>query len=132
MQHQQTSPFANEAGGQLFARISPSCISILRATGPRPTDHRTRYGYIPDHTKEQNEINEMFKEGLLFIGDWHTHPQKIPSPSRSDQLSIRNVFRGSRHHLPALLLLIAGTEGFPAGLHLSFHSADTDIKLEPI
>ena len=128
-EHQQTSSHAPEAGGQLFARITEPCITILRATGPRPTDRRTRYGYVPDRKKEQQEINDMFQAGLLFIGDWHTHSETVPTPSRSDLHSITNIFKGSRHHLPAFLLLVAGTESFPLGLHLSFHSATAEIRL---
>ncbi len=131
-EQQQNAPHAAEAGGQLFARITESCITVQRATGPRSTDRRTRYGYIPDRKKEQQEIDEMFQAGLLFIGDWHTHPEKIPTPSRSDLQSIKNIYKGSRHHLPAFLLLIAGTESFPAGLHLSFHSASAEVRLSKI
>lgn len=109
--------------------MDAAAITIELATGPRQSDRRTRYGYVPDRKAEQEEINRMFAKGLLFIGDWHTHPERLPQPSHSDLRSIRNVFRASKHHLPAFLLLIAGTDPFPDGLCLSLYSADSETTL---
>lgn len=60
--------------------------------------------------------------GLDYVGDWHTHPEDVPTPSSDDLLSIAEVVRRSTHHLPGFLLLIVGRKPFPNGLWASFHA----------
>lgn len=71
----------------------------------------------------------MHRRGFHFIGDWHTHPERVPHPSQSDVRSIREAFRQSKHHLNGFLLLIAGTVPFPAGLFLSLYYSEGEIPI---
>jgi integrative and conjugative element protein (TIGR02256 family) len=130
--HQQADGSSSEAGGQLFARFGDGIVRVERATGPRVADRRSRYGYIPDRRMEQLEIDTMHRQGLHFIGDWHTHPERTPRPSTSDVRSIRQAFEQSKHHLNGFILLIAGTEPFPAGLFVSLYNSrgETAMVLE--
>lgn len=129
--HVQRDGTSSEAGGQLFARFKNEQIRIERATGPRETDQRSRYGYIPDRRMEQDEINTMHSQGLHFIGDWHTHPEGIPRVSPSDVGSIRRAFEQSKHHLNGFVLLIAGTEAFPPGLFLALYNSHRETPIVP-
>jgi integrative and conjugative element protein (TIGR02256 family) len=130
--HQQSSGTSREAGGQLFARFRDEQIRVEKATGPRATDQRSRYGYVPERRGEQEEIDAMHSHGLHFVGDWHTHPERIPSPSASDIRSIRHAVAQSKHHLNGFVMLIAGTEAFPHGLFLALYGAhgETAIRLD--
>jgi integrative and conjugative element protein (TIGR02256 family) len=130
--HQQDSGASREAGGQLFARFRNDQIRVEKATGPREVDQRSRYGYIPDRRGEQEEIDAMHSHGLQFVGDWHTHPERIPSPSTSDVRSIRQAVAQSKHHLNGFVMLIAGTEAFPLGLFLALYGShgETAILLD--
>ncbi|MES2220930.1 MAG: Mov34/MPN/PAD-1 family protein [Acidobacteriota bacterium] len=130
--YQQSDGTSSEAGGQLFARFKGEQIRVERATGPRETDRRSRYGYIPDRRGEQEEIDRMHSLGLHFVGDWHTHPERVPSPSVSDIRSIREAVTRSTHHLNGFVLLIAGTEVFPLGLFAKLYGArgETAIVLD--
>lgn len=103
-----------------------------KATGPREVDQRSRYGYMPDRRGEQEEIDAMHSHGLQFVGDWHTHPERIPSPSTSDVRSIRQAVAQSKHHLNGFVMLIAGTEAFPLGLFLALYDShgETAILLD--
>jgi integrative and conjugative element protein (TIGR02256 family) len=130
-QNQQFKPRDTEAGGQLFGRLIDNRLSVELATGPRPTDIRTRYSYKPDRRAEQAEIDRYHREGLLFLGDWHTHPEPQPSPSQQDLQSIREAFKESTHHLNGLLLVIAGTQEPPLGLYVAVHSDREDVRLVP-
>ena len=118
-----------EAGGQLFGRLVDNNLVVEFATGPRPTDIRTRYSYKPDRRAEQKEINRYHQEGFLFLGDWHTHPEPYPSPSSQDLLSIREAYKQSTHHLNGFLLIIAGTHGLPSGLYVAVHNDREDVRL---
>jgi integrative and conjugative element protein (TIGR02256 family) len=123
--------FSREAGGQLFAKFESSGVAhIVDITGPRPTDRRSLFNYIPDRSAEQIEITERFARGLHFIGDWHTHRQRVPEPSTADMRSIREVVNMSSHDLAGFLLLIVGLRPFPEGLHVSFHTRDASSLLK--
>jgi integrative and conjugative element protein (TIGR02256 family) len=129
--HQQKRAGTLEAGGQLFARLStlPEVV-IEQATGPRPSDIRTRTLYVPDCLAEQPEINYWHKNGLHYVGDWHTHPELIPNPSGDDTESIRESFVKSKHTLNGFLLIIVGTAPFPKGLYVSLNNATSELRLD--
>lgn len=121
--HGQRKLFAREAGGQLFASFEdPNVMKVLDITGPRPTDKRSMYSYKPDRIAERAEIKERFARGLHFVGDWHTHRQRTPTPSSTDEHSIRELVRFSSHDLAGFVLVVVGQASFPEGLHVSFHS----------
>ena len=127
--HQQRETNSSEAGGQLFARFKGEQIRVERATGPRTDDRRSRYGYIPDRRGEQEEIDGMHSRGRHFIGDWHTHPEAIPTPSSSDIRSIRRVVTQSKHHLNGFVLLIAGTDTFPRGFFIRLYDSHSETVI---
>lgn len=119
--YRQRGWFKREAGGQLFAEIKDDVWRVVAATGPSAADRRGRFHFWPDRKSEQREIDQYFSAGLEYVGDWHTHPEQVPTPSRSDITSIENVVRESTLHTPGLLLCIVGRATFPNGLYVSFH-----------
>ena len=127
--HQQLRKRDTEAGGQLFGRIQDKTITIEEATGPRRSDIRSRYSYIPDRKAEQREINDRFPSGLHFIGDWHTHPEPIPYPSGTDLDNMRECVKKSRRAVSGFLLIIVGTAPLPSGLHVSLHDGKHTLLL---
>jgi len=123
LSNRQTKARDHEAGGQLFARVSRYEIYVADATGPRTSDRRTRLSYRPDRKLEQAEIDESQRRGLVFVRDWHTHPELIPEPSTQDLVSISECFRKSSHHLNAFLLVVVGASAAPKDLHVSLHDS---------
>ena len=117
-QHRQRRCFSKEAGGQLFARYEPNCIQIQIATGPYPTDQRSRHNFTPDRDQEQRDIDRFFSERLHFVGNWHTHPQRTPKPSETDIFNTRERFNLSDHSLKAFVIVIVGLRLFPHGLYV--------------
>ncbi|WP_336970033.1 Mov34/MPN/PAD-1 family protein [Sphingobium aromaticiconvertens] len=113
--------WSREAGGQLFASIKHNRWVVTKATGPRTTDFRSRFGFRPDRKAERAEILALFQEGLHYVGDWHTHPQNVPSPSHTDIRNITETVQASEHSLSGFLLAIVGRLPAPDGLWLSFH-----------
>lgn len=125
----QLGPKMPEAGGQLFGEVEGQSIKVKLATGPRRSDRRGRFFFIADRLAERREISTMHKSGLHYFGDWHTHPQSIPTPSGTDLSSMADLFARSKHELKALLMVIVGTAGFPDGLHVSIHETSAWSKL---
>lgn len=129
--HRQKRWFQKEAGGQLFAKITENRVIILEATGPRRTDRRSRFSYAPDREAEQEEILARRKDGLHFVGDWHTHPEQIPRPSYLDSSSMNECVRKSYHSLNGFVLIVVGKEDPPLGLHVSLCDGQTSHILFP-
>lgn len=119
--YRQTSCWKREAGGQLFARVMANRWIVQKATGPRKSDWRSRFGFRPDRIAEQAEIDALFAENLHYVGDWHSHPQWHPEPSSTDELSLAETVAMSTHSLVGFLLVIVGTAPFPQGLWVSLH-----------
>ena len=115
-----------EVGGQLFARFpSASWVAIEKITGPRNNDRKFPCFFKPNAKSEQNEINDHFKQGYHFVGDWHTHPEKHPSPSSEDIANIARIYQKSKHTLNSFILIIVGQALPPEGLYIGLHSACT-------
>ena len=117
--YQQHRPLQAEAGGQLFATFSGSMIRVSRATGPRKSDHRSLFRFVPNRLAERREIKAHFRSGLHYVGDWHTHPQRIPVPSSVDVINIMDTFQKSRHGLAGFVMIIVGTAPIPNGLYIA-------------
>lgn len=130
--HRQTRCWHREAGGLLFARIAGDVITIEEATGPRPTDRRSRSAYHGDRRAEQEEIDVRHALGLHYVGDWHTHPEAKPRPSSADELAMVSRVSASMHQLQSFLFAIVGTDSFPQGLALVVHDGKKRLDLTPI
>ncbi|MBY5705803.1 hypothetical protein HFO38_24320 [Rhizobium leguminosarum] len=131
LRHRQRRFYSQESGGQMFAKLSPNHWRIEVATGPRRGDRRGRFHFWPDRRAEQDEINRFYDQGLEFVGDWHSHPEDTPRPSRNDIHSMDNIVRESVHSLPGILMVIVGRNDPPSGLWISFHKGGGHM-LEPL
>ncbi|HEX8286826.1 MAG TPA: Mov34/MPN/PAD-1 family protein [Pyrinomonadaceae bacterium] len=129
--YKQLRQWDKEAGGQLFAHFEAGRTIINLATGPRPTDERTRTSYVPKRAVEQEEIYYWYSKGLHYVGDWHTHPTKYPVPSKTDIENITSTTRNSVHELQGLILVVVGLASFPEGLRVSMHNGNEDLIFQP-
>lgn len=127
--YRQRSAGDVEAGGQLFAYIEGATVFVDLATGPRKQDFRTRFGFQPNRRQEQQEIAVMFKKGLHYIGDWHTHPEEHPVPSRRDIASIMETFHRSRHQLAGFVMMIVGISCDVDGLYVAICNGSNVTRL---
>lgn len=119
--HRQRLRWQAEAGGQLFAELAAPNIHIAEATGPRPTDDRSRTHYHPDRRAEQQEILERHARGLHYVGEWHTHPSRRPEASSVDLDNIGDCVAKSKHALNGFVLIVVGKAHVPTGLQVSIH-----------
>lgn len=128
--YRQLHPHAREAGGQLYAKFEGVDTLILEATKPKLLDKRTRYRFKPNRILQRFEIYNRYRKGLHFVGDWHTHPEKIPSPSNKDINYMNNHFHLSFKKFRAFVMVIIGTEPEPKGLHVALVKDKSIIQLE--
>lgn len=106
----------NERGGQLFADLTdPKGINLI-ATAPHPSDLSSRIWVEFNRERCQNEIASANKLGFRLVGYWHTHPQKIPTPSNTDLASFKEFSFQNRDSLPCPLAVIVGNAITPNGI----------------
>jgi integrative and conjugative element protein (TIGR02256 family) len=129
--HRQLRWKQAEVGGQLFARFEGSRILVVEATGPRDGDRGTRASYVPDRRAEQAEIAARHSLGLHYVGDWHTHPEAVPTPSRLDAASISECFAKSTHDLNGFVFVSVGKAKSIEGLHVSINDGIIAYQLKP-
>lgn len=130
VRHRQKRSTDTEVGGQLFAEITVDNVIIRVATGPYRCDRMRRNQFQPDISQERKDIVKIFKKGLHYVGNWHTHPEPYPSPSGNDTNSMAEYFNQSKHELNNFVLVIIGTSTFPAGLWVSLHGCKRWLHLD--
>ena len=118
--YRQTTSAAKESGGMLFTRIlAGSSVEVSAISLPRGGDRATPTSFIPDRARGRKEIERRFRRGQHFIGEWHSHYERHPTPSPKDKSTIQSLFRSSTHDLPMFLMLIISSEADASQLHIS-------------
>lgn len=114
--HRQSTPWASEAGGQLFGTINANHVCVTEASGPYAGDERSRYRYRSNPTAAQRAIEDRHRRGLLYLGEWHTHAEDHPNASGFDDDAMRRLIGSSQLNSSALLMMIVGRARGAAGL----------------
>jgi integrative and conjugative element protein (TIGR02256 family) len=130
--HKQTGFFSAETGGQLFASLKDGRIDIVRATESGKGAKRGRFFFRPSRDDEQADIRAAFADDVHFVGDWHTYPEKKPTPSGTDVAKATEIFSRSTHELNAFCLVVVGTVAFPSGLWCGTISRTGVVRAKPI
>ncbi len=112
----QLDKYHTEAGGQLFGDVEDTAVVVRSASGPYRNDFRARHHYQSTPKSAQRAIWWRSKLGQLYLGEWHTHAEKFPSPSAQDHQAMLSIFSDSQLNTNAILLLIQGMEPGPSGL----------------
>ncbi len=91
-QYIQNDPEKTEAGGVLLGRhiLETSDIIVDCVTVPMPQDQRGRLQFFRSCQQHQKMINHAWQESggtCTYLGEWHTHPEPYPMPSRIDRLA---------------------------------------------
>jgi len=103
----QTDSKATEAGGIFLGYRAGNHIHVTSATGPLPNDKRARLSFDRLDAGHQHAAHNAWTESgctIDYIGDWHTHPQRIPSPSSKDYVEWKKLTKAlPKPHLFAIV-----------------------------
>lgn len=108
IKNQQRHTWNAEAGGQLFGEVSTHSITITHATGPYPKDDRGPRHYRSHPQSAQRELSRQNRLGNTYLGEWHTHAEKIPKISQDDVNAMQRILTHSDLAINGLLLVIVG------------------------
>ncbi|EPB0848151.1 Mov34/MPN/PAD-1 family protein [Yersinia enterocolitica] len=106
---------STEAGGVLIGERRGQHIVVTDISVPGPGDIRSRNRFERKGDHHQQKVYELFKQSdgfLVYLGEWHTHPEDFPQPSYTD---IKSWLTGLIATEP-MVLLIVGRKGEWLGL----------------
>jgi integrative and conjugative element protein (TIGR02256 family) len=115
----QDHPNKNEAGGVLLGRAFEASDNLIvdEVTTPQPSDKRHRFRFFRTQKGHQKIIDGAWeKSGGIqnYLGEWHTHPEPIPTPSKIDIENWLSHIQNARFDGESLIFLIFGKDGFCA------------------
>jgi len=122
-QHKRNQP---ESGGIVLGKIIGDEIHVLRLSPPTELDKADRTNFERHRLSAQIIINHEFHNSnrqVIYLGEWHTHPEDFPTPSGVDMSMIKKQFRENKIHIEFLLLLIKGIKA----LYIATYS-EKDLK----
>lgn len=104
-----------ECGGILLGQVIDNTIFILKCSIPTTFDKSYRFGFERDSKLAQVIVNYEFINSdskTIYLGEWHTHPELIPSPSSQDKKMLKEQLKNNITNEPFVFLIIQGIEQF--------------------
>jgi len=87
---------STEAGGIFIGAYRSRHIEIVRCTVPMANDIRRRFSFDRADYQHQADALAAWRESghtLTFVGEWHSHPEAVPSPSGLDRRTWTKVMK---------------------------------------
>jgi len=114
-EYKQDSRGKDEAGGVLLGRFIKKSKNIVvdRVTVPMIGDRRSRFEFIRNEKVHQRIITSAWNKSggtINYLGEWHTHPERVPSPSEKDLENWKNILRQGIFSSLYLYFVIVGTK----------------------
>jgi len=117
--YKQRNSRSPESGGILLGQVKDNDVYIMKASIPTTWDKATRRSFIRNKEIAQQIIDYEFANSgnrTIYLGEWHTHPEKYPHPSKVDEKMITDQYRMNDLNEPFLILFIQGINGMYIGL----------------
>jgi len=110
----QVGAFQPEAGGILLGRyiVDSADVVVDEVSEPMPGDRRTRLSFFRHQEAHQRLIARRWRESegtCHYLGEWHTHPEACPTPSRIDLSDWKRRLSEDQFAADFLLFAIVGT-----------------------
>ncbi|WP_055137110.1 Mov34/MPN/PAD-1 family protein [Pseudomonas corrugata] len=103
------SDSGTEAGGILLGHVRGKHLEVLEASEPTPQDRRLRYFFERMIHGHKGLADRRWQEsnGLVrYVGEWHTHPQDVASPSETDLCEWQKLARDRSDRRPMLAVIV--------------------------
>ena len=101
----------NESGGILLGYVTKNFDYIQEITIPNKYDSKGLTFFIRSKEPAQKKINKSWKiskGSLIYLGEWHTHYENNPKPSRDDINMIKRALKNTEMEIDFLYLIIVG------------------------
>ncbi len=119
--YKQDKSHKKESGGIILGSVANNYnVYISKLSFPSNFDKNNRTSFERDKKIAQILIDYEFHNSggkIIYLGEWHTHPEKIPRPSSVDTNMIKEQYRNNLINDDFLILLIGGLDGFYLGVY---------------
>lgn len=125
--HRQRLFWQTEAGGVLLGKRRGKHLEVLLASEPMRNDRRAQFMFEREAEGHLAFAKAAWRAGggaVDYVGEWHTHPQRIPVPSSIDRSEWRKLVY-DRPVDSSLVTVVVGT----AALHLELVDGLTQTEL---
>ncbi|CAM4527381.1 Mov34/MPN/PAD-1 family protein [Paenibacillus xylanexedens] len=113
--YRQNDKWKSESGGILLGRVYRNKIIIEMASEPNGSDKSGRYYFYRNVRRAQKIVEQSWKDSggeIVYLGEWHTHPEEVPTPSCTDKRLIINMLRDTNMEIDFLFLIIVGISNY--------------------
>lgn len=104
-----------ETGGILIGTLNKGpTITITDITTSQSKDVRHKFRFFRSADGHQSLMDQLWEESgyrKMYLGEWHTHPEAIPSPSKIDICGWKSIAK-KRQNTPWTLFVILGQQTF--------------------
>lgn len=107
-----------EGGGILLGRRRGKHLEVMLATEPGHKDRRSAFFFVREADGHADIAEQTWRQGdkkIDYLGEWHTHPQRVPTPSAIDRLEWEKLIL-QRSQLTPILVVVVGTKAIHAEL----------------
>lgn len=107
--HVQAGVSDSEAGGILLGTVHGDNLVITEATTPTVMDKRLRFLFerMPFGHRAIARLRWKRSGGTVrYLGEWHTHPQDVPSPSGIDRVEWNKLTAKRLDGRPLLAVIV--------------------------
>lgn len=113
LSNRQLHASSPETGGVMLGRLIVGSADIVvdQVIGPLAEDRRSRFAFFRPKKQAQQIVDQAWNSSngtRIYLGDWHTHPEDIPTPSAQDLRNWKLICEGAVFEQESLLFLIAG------------------------
>jgi integrative and conjugative element protein (TIGR02256 family) len=123
--YRQRFPWQAENGGILLGKRRGKHIEVLFATEPMPTDKGAQFSFVREAEGHAAAAHRAWRVGAQlvdYVGEWHTHPQRVPVPSGMDRAEWEKLVAC---RVNPLLAVVVGTQA----LHVELLTATHQTRL---
>lgn len=110
-----------ESGGIITGKVYEKLVKVLSCSEPTVLDQRSRYNFSRSYKSAQKYINKKFNDSKgeeIYLGEWHTHPEDIPTPSIPDIKSFNQTLHKNRLNSSIHFMIIVGRIAIYIGVYI--------------
>lgn len=123
-QSAQRNWFSKESVGQLYSKDLTADVVRVDEVTRLASRFASRTGVWLDLSKVVLERQSFFKKGLHCLGFWHSHPERIPTPSNEDVAMAADQAKAAICDFAGMLFVIVGTAPPPEGIGVWIHDGE--------
>jgi integrative and conjugative element protein (TIGR02256 family) len=119
--------YPKEYGGILVGRYSDDLKACIVEDTILPQNHKSsRYAFERGKEGLAKKLSDLYEQTprLIYIGEWHTHPDSVPVPSTTDKQAMLQIANdnGVTIASPVLLILGLNRTAYTLGAYLQFQN----------